>query len=67
MTGAFHIYRFLKRTEPDVVFLEHTISNVYLENHDQVERYNAAFESLRHAALTPRRSAAYVSMLVDDL
>ena len=67
MTGAFHIYRFLKRTEPDVVFLEHTISNVYLENHDQVERYNAAFESLRQAALTPRRSAAYVSMLVDDL
>jgi transcriptional regulator with XRE-family HTH domain len=67
MTGAFHIYRFLKRTEPDVVFLEHTISNVYLENNDQVERYNAAFESLRQAALTPRRSAAYVSMLVDDL
>lgn len=67
MSGAFHIYRFLKRTEPDVVFLEHTISDLYLENHAQVERYSAAFERLRQAAMSPRRSAAYVSMLVADL
>ena len=67
MTGAFHIYRFLKRTEPDVVFLEHTISDLYLENHAQVERYSATFERLRQAAMSPRRSTTFVSTLVEDL
>jgi transcriptional regulator with XRE-family HTH domain len=67
MSGAFHIYRFAERTDPDVVYLEHTISDLYLESPDQVERYGATFERLRAVAMTPRRSAAYVSALVDDL
>ncbi len=67
MTGAFHVYRFAERTDPDVVYLENNMSDLYLENPDQVERYGVAFERLQAVALTPRRSAALLATMVSDL
>jgi len=66
MSGAFTIYRFTERTDPDVVYLEHATSDLYVENHDQVERYGAAFDRLRAAALSPRRTASFLKKLVDE-
>ena len=65
--GAFHVYRFAEQADPDVVYLEQTMSDLYLESPDQVERHATAFERLRLAALTPQRSASMLSALANDL
>lgn len=62
--GSFHVYKFAESSSPDVVFLEHTASDLYLDNRDQVERYSATFERLRHAAMNPRQSRAFLSELI---
>jgi hypothetical protein len=67
VTGTFHVYHFAEASSPDVVYLEHTASDLYLDNRDQVERYGAAFERLTNAAMTPRRSRAFVSALTREL
>jgi hypothetical protein len=66
MSGAFTVYRFAERADPDVVYLEHTTSDLYVENHQEVERYGAAFERLKAAALSPHRSAEFVNALVSN-
>jgi transcriptional regulator with XRE-family HTH domain len=66
MSGAFTIYRFSERTDPDVVYLEHATSDLYLDNSIQVERYSSAFDRLRTAAMTPRRTASYLKNLVNE-
>jgi transcriptional regulator with XRE-family HTH domain len=66
MSGAFTVYRFDERTSPDVVYLEHTTSDLYVESPEQVERYSTAFERLRAAAMNPRRSASFLKALVGD-
>ena len=50
MSGAFTVYRFDEPASPDVVYLEHTTSDLYVESPEQVERYNSAFDRLRTAA-----------------
>lgn len=62
--GSFHVYNFAEPSSPDVVFIEHTGSDLYLDNREQVERYSAAFERLRDAAMSPRRSRALLSELI---
>jgi transcriptional regulator with XRE-family HTH domain len=66
VSGSFHIYHFAEASSPDVVYLEHTASDLYLDDLDQVERYRAVFERLQRAALTPQRSIAFLSRLTDD-
>ena len=66
MSGAFTIYRFTERTDPDVVFVEHATSDLYVENAEQVEHYGAAFDRLRTAAMNPRRTASFLKKLVDE-
>jgi transcriptional regulator with XRE-family HTH domain len=67
MSGAFTVYHFAEQKDPDVVYLEHGTSDLYLENRDQIERYGAAFASLRASALSPHQSAQFLNTLVDDL
>ena len=66
MTGAFMIYRFGSPADPDVVYLEHTTSDLYLDNPDQVERYSTAFEQLRAVALSPEESLALIGSLARE-
>ena len=66
MSGAFTVYRFAERTSPDVVYLEHTTSDLYVESPEQVQRYSSAFDRLRSAAMSPRRSASFLKALVAD-
>jgi transcriptional regulator with XRE-family HTH domain len=67
MSGAFTIYRFDDPTDPDVVYLEHTTSDLYLESPEQVERYASAFERLQAAALGPEGSAELVAAAAEAL
>jgi len=64
MSGAFTIYRFAERTDPDVVYLEHATSDLYVESSEQVERYSSAFDRLRAAAMDPDESASFLENLV---
>ena len=66
MSGAFAIFSFTEGTDPDVVYLEHTRNDMYLEDRNEVERYSAAFEDLRSAALDPARSEQFLTKLVRD-
>jgi transcriptional regulator with XRE-family HTH domain len=67
VSGAFTIYRFLAPADPDVVYLEHTTSDLYLDNSEQVERYAAAFEQIRGVALPPDDSSSFISSLAREL
>jgi transcriptional regulator with XRE-family HTH domain len=67
MSGAFAIFSFTEGTDADVVYLEHTRNDMYLEDRNEVERYSAAFEDLRSAALDPVRSEQFLTKLVRDL
>jgi hypothetical protein len=67
VSGTFHVYHFAAPSSPDVVYLEHTASDLYLDNLDQVERYGAAFERLSNVAMTPRQSRMFLSELTREL
>jgi transcriptional regulator with XRE-family HTH domain len=67
VNGAFTIYRFLGPADPDVVYLEQTTSDVYLENPEQVERYAAVFEQIRGIALPPDDSSSFIFSLAQEL
>ncbi|HEY7607274.1 MAG TPA: Scr1 family TA system antitoxin-like transcriptional regulator, partial [Actinomycetes bacterium] len=62
-SGAFIICRFAEQMDPDIVYLEHTTSDLYLQDRDEVKRYLTAFARLQAAALTPQRSAQYLEVL----
>lgn len=67
MSGAFVIYRFSDPADPDVVYLEHTTSDVYLESPEEVERYATAFDRLRALALHPGDSSSLLTTLASEL
>jgi transcriptional regulator with XRE-family HTH domain len=67
MNGTFAVYRFSEPADPDVVHFEHAPSDLYLERPEQVERYAAAFDRLRAAALDPDESSRFVNRLARSL
>ena len=67
ISGSFTVYRFAEQINPDIVYLEHTTSDLYVESPEQVERYSSAFDRLRAAAMGTRRSTAFLNALVEQL
>jgi transcriptional regulator with XRE-family HTH domain len=67
MNATFAVYRFSEPTDPDVVHFEHAPSDLYLESPEQVERYAAAFDRLRGAALGPEESSRFIAGLARSL
>jgi hypothetical protein len=66
LSGAFNIYHFSGSDDPDVVYLEDGMSDLYLESNEQVQRYAAAFERLRMAALSPEDTSLFLSKLIAE-
>ncbi|HEV8650269.1 MAG TPA: helix-turn-helix transcriptional regulator [Actinomycetes bacterium] len=62
--GPFTILGFSTPTDPDVVHLEHTMGDLYLERPEEITRYALAFRGLRDAALRPDASAAFLTDLL---
>ena len=56
ITGEFTILGFPELISPDVVYLEHMTSNIYVEQEAEVYRYNLAFDRLLALALEPDES-----------
>ncbi|MFI5709783.1 helix-turn-helix domain-containing protein [Kribbella sp. NPDC051620] len=54
--GAFTLLRFADADLPDVVYIEHLTSAVYVDKREDVDEYVITMDSLSIAASTPRRT-----------
>ncbi|HEX6676308.1 MAG TPA: helix-turn-helix transcriptional regulator [Actinomycetes bacterium] len=63
MDGGFTIFGFSRSADSDVVHLDNTTGDLYLENAEEIRRYNEVFEQLRAAALGPAESRAMVETI----
>ena len=66
MGRPFVILVFPERIDPDVVYLEDLTSAFYLEDVEEVDRYNVFFNHLRATALSFDESAALVTSVLKD-
>ena len=67
LTGEFTILEFPELISPDVVYLEHMTSNIYVEQEADVYRYTLAFDRLLALALEPHESARLIARLAEAL
>jgi uncharacterized protein DUF5753/helix-turn-helix protein len=65
--GAFSILRFPHPDLPDVVYLEHLTSALYLERQTDVDAYSAAFGELIIQAAHPDHTATLLGAILDEL
>jgi len=56
MDGEFTLYHYRESADPDVVYIENTGSDLYLEAPEVTRRYNKIFDHLRAAAQNPGES-----------
>jgi transcriptional regulator with XRE-family HTH domain len=63
----FVILSFPERADPDVVYLEDFTSTLYLEDVDEIDRYNVLFNHLRATALSFEESAALITSVAKGL
>jgi transcriptional regulator with XRE-family HTH domain len=67
MSGAFTIIGFPEQADPDVVFIENTMSDLYLEDPRAISQYTLMFDHMRAAALSPSDSAAFLDEMASEL
>jgi transcriptional regulator with XRE-family HTH domain len=66
MGRPFVILAFPERADPDVVYLEDLTSALYVEDVDEVDRYNMFFNHLRATALSFEDSATLITSAIKD-
>ncbi|MGH3322306.1 MAG: helix-turn-helix domain-containing protein [Streptosporangiaceae bacterium] len=66
MNGAFVLFGFPERDDPDVVFLENETSGLYMEEPKDVDRYTLVFDHLRAMALSPDESVALIRAVAKE-
>jgi transcriptional regulator with XRE-family HTH domain len=64
--GAFSILRFSDADLPDVVYVEHLVSAVYIEKVEHVERYTEVMNRLYIESLTPEASTDLISKILTE-
>jgi transcriptional regulator with XRE-family HTH domain len=67
MGRPFVVLVFGERADPDVVYLEDLTSALWVENVDEVDRYNVFFNHLRATALSFERSAALITSVLKEM
>jgi hypothetical protein len=67
MGKPFVILAFPERADPDVVYLEDLTSTLYLEDVDEIDRYNMLFNHLRATALSFEESVALITSVAKEL
>ena len=65
--GAFSILRFPHAELPDVVYIEHLTSGLYLDKREEVDQYAAAINRLFIDAEPPGRTPAILREILHDL
>jgi transcriptional regulator with XRE-family HTH domain len=66
MGRPFVILAFPERADPDVVYLEDLTSALYVEDVDEVDRYNMFFNHLRATALSFEDSSALIMAVIKE-
>jgi hypothetical protein len=67
LDGDFTIYSFSDPADPDLVFIENSGGDLYLEDTDRTERYRQIFSHLQAAALNPVESVRALTDIQKDL
>ena len=67
MDGEFTIYHYREPADPDLVYIENTGSDLYLEAPEVTRRYNNLFDHLRAAAQNPSESIRTVGSIQSQL
>jgi len=67
MGRPFVILVFPERVDPDVVYLQDLTSALYVEDVDEVDRYNMFFNHLRATALSFDDSAALMTSVLKEM
>ncbi|MEV6157887.1 helix-turn-helix transcriptional regulator [Nonomuraea sp. NPDC052129] len=67
LEGAFTLLTFSEPIDPDVVYVEGTAGDIYVESAEQVERCRLVFDRICKAALAPDDSLGLISEIKDDL
>jgi transcriptional regulator with XRE-family HTH domain len=65
--GGFSILRFADRELPDVVYVEHLTSALYLDKQAEVDRYLLAMERLSIVAHEPHRTPQILDEIISEL
>jgi hypothetical protein len=67
MVGSFSILRFPDQELPDLVYLEHLTSAIYLNKPDEVDQYLHVMEGICVRAAAPDRTAELLGKILDEL
>jgi transcriptional regulator with XRE-family HTH domain len=67
MVGSFSILRFPEQELPDVVYLEHLTSAIYLNKPEEVDQYLHVMESICVRAAPPDRTAELLDQILEEL
>jgi transcriptional regulator with XRE-family HTH domain len=66
LDGGFTIVGFEQVGDPDVVYLEHTTSDLYLEDSKSINRYDLLFKDLQATALDLKSSIEFLGKVAED-
>jgi transcriptional regulator with XRE-family HTH domain len=67
MVGSFSVLRFADQELPDVVYLEHLTSAIYLNKPDEVDQYLHVMETICVQAAAPDQTVALLAKILDEL
>jgi transcriptional regulator with XRE-family HTH domain len=65
--GSFTVLRFAEPDVPDIVYIEHLTSALYLDRREDVDHYLEVMNDLSTEALTPARSAALLAEIAKEI
>ena len=64
--GAFSILRFPEQDLPDIVYIEHLTSALYLDKLEDLDQYTATMEALCIAAPPPAKTRDHISRILKE-
>ena len=67
LEGGFVLIQFPGEADPDVVYVEGIMGDLYLESVEEVKRYQSAFERIQAVALNPQETLTLVDKTVRQL
>ncbi|HEY2522880.1 MAG TPA: helix-turn-helix transcriptional regulator [Streptosporangiaceae bacterium] len=67
LEGGFVLIQFPGEADPDVVYVEGIMGDLYLESVEEVKRYQSAFERIQAVALSPEETLTLADKMVRQL
>jgi transcriptional regulator with XRE-family HTH domain len=66
LEGGFVLIEFPGETDPDVVYVEGIMGDLYLESVEELKRYQSAFERIQAVAFTSDESLTFISAMARE-